>query len=63
MNGEASNASKITQLQGQIDEMLKAFQDYREQNTNSTRTEFQTVFEKMESIQSLTASYFDEAAS
>ncbi|CAF4279727.1 unnamed protein product [Rotaria sp. Silwood2] len=63
MDGESGNASKISRLQDQIDDMLKAFQDYREQNTNSTRAEFQTVFEKMESIQSLTASYFDEAAS
>ena len=39
----ATNASKINKLEGQIDEMLKVFNEYREQNANSTRAEFQTM--------------------
>jgi gas vesicle protein len=50
----ATNASKISKLEGQIDEMVKAFTEYREQNTK-------TMSEKIESIQSLTASYYEEA--
>ena len=63
MEVDAANASKINKLEGQIDEMLKVFNEYREQNANSTRAEFQTMSERIESVQSLTASYFDEAAS
>jgi hypothetical protein len=58
---DATNASKINKLEGQIDEMLKASTEFREQNTNSTRVELQTMSERIESIQSLTAPYHDEA--
>jgi hypothetical protein len=64
---DATNANRISKLEGQIDEMLKAFTDYREQNTNSTKNELQTMSEKMseriESIQSMTVSFYEEVTS
>jgi hypothetical protein len=41
--------------------MLKAFTEYRELNTNSTRAELQTMSERTDSTQSLAASYHDKA--
>jgi hypothetical protein len=55
--------SKISKLEGQINEMLKTFTEYREQNTNSTRAELRAMSERIESGQSLTTLYFDEAMS
>ena len=43
--------------------MLKVFNEYPERNANSTGAEFQTMSERIEPVQSLTASYFDEVAS
>ncbi|CAF1627667.1 unnamed protein product [Rotaria magnacalcarata] len=63
MDAETSNASKIIKLESQIDGMCKTIQDYREENINSTRTEFQTMTERMGSIQALTMSRFDETTS
>jgi len=74
MEVDATNASKINKLEDQIDELLKTFTEYRERNTNSTKeeleliknstkAELQTMSEKIDSIESLTAAYFDEAMS
>jgi hypothetical protein len=56
VEADTTNANKINELEGQIDTMLKTFTEYREQNT-------QMMSDRIESIQSLTASYFDEATS
>lgn len=61
-DAEVCNTNKIIKLENQLDEMLKTFQEYREQDINSTKAEFQTVSDRIESIQAITASYFDEAA-
>jgi len=46
--------------------MLKSFTEYREQNTNTTKTELQTMSEEMskkiELIQAMTVSLYDEAS-
>ncbi len=64
---DTTNANRISKLEDQIDEMVKAFTDYREQNTNLSKNELQTMSEKMseriESIQSLTVSYQEEVTS
>jgi hypothetical protein len=64
---DTTNANRINKLEAQIDEMLKSFNDYREQNTNSTKIELQAMSEKMsekiESIQSMTVSFYEEATS
>ncbi|CAF1599828.1 unnamed protein product [Rotaria magnacalcarata] len=63
VDAETRNASKIIKLESQIDEMCKRIQDYREENINSTKAEFQTMSERMGSIQALTMSRFDETRS
>ncbi|CAF1048214.1 unnamed protein product [Didymodactylos carnosus] len=64
---ETTNRNRISKLEGQIDEMLKSFTDYREQNINSTRNELQTMSETMSerigSIQLMTVSFYAEAKS
>ena len=45
----------------EIDEMLKASTEYREQNTNSTRAELQAMRKRIESAQLLTALHYDDA--
>ena len=57
---DTSNANKISKLESQFDEIMKLFTDYREQNTNSTKSELQTMSEKIESIQSMTISLYEE---
>jgi len=61
MDADANNSSKISKLEGQIDEICKAFTGYREQNTSSTKDEFQNMSERIDSIQSLTTAYQNDA--
>jgi phage shock protein A len=61
MEVDANNSSKISKLEGEIDEIYKAFTEYREQNTSSTKDELQNMSERIDSIQSLTTAYQNDA--
>jgi uncharacterized protein YukE len=61
MEVDANNASKISRLESQIDEICKAFTEGRIQNTSSTKDELQNMSERIDSIQSLTTAYQNDA--
>ncbi|UJR24369.1 hypothetical protein I4U23_005746 [Adineta vaga] len=63
MDVDATNTRKINHLECQIDDLMKQLMEYREQNTNSNKTEFQTLSERIESIQLSTVSHFEEMTS
>jgi len=61
MEVDANNAIKISRLESQIDEICKAFTECRIQNTSSTKDELQNMSERIDSIQSLTTTYQNDA--
>jgi uncharacterized protein YukE len=61
MEVDANNASKISRLESQIDEICKAFTEVRIQNTSSIKDEAQNMSERIDSIQSLTTAYQNDA--
>lgn len=48
---DKSNGSKINKLENQIDEICRNLDDYRTQQLNSTRDEFQNMSERIQEIQ------------
>ncbi|CAF4045550.1 unnamed protein product [Adineta steineri] len=62
VQANVNNANRITQLERQIDDMMKSITENRE-DTNSTKAEIQTMTARIESIHSLTEASIDETAS
>ena len=53
-----ANGNRITQLERQMEEIIKSFAEYREQHTRSSRDELTKMSETIESIRSMTVSCY-----
>ena len=58
-----ANGNRITQLERQMEEIIKSFAEYREQHTSSSRDELTKMSETIESIRSMTVSCYEEGTS
>ena len=56
----ANNTRRINQLESQMDDLVKQLSAYRGQNTSTSKTEFEPLSNRIESIASSTAARFEE---
>ncbi|CAF1470462.1 unnamed protein product [Adineta steineri] len=58
-----THENKLTQLERQIDDILKSVTEYREESAKSSKAELLSMTEKIETMQALNTAYFEETTS